>query len=207
MSDAPGWDDVYERLGEAGVSWYQPVPELSLELIAAAGGPRGRAVIDVGGGMSRLAGELVRRGAASVSVLDLSGVALEGSRRRLAGAEGAERVRWIRADVLDWTPDRAYDVWHDRAAFHFLVDPGDRERYARVMRAALRPGGHAVVATFAQDGPPRCSGRPVERYDAEGLRAALGDGLELVTSRRERHTTPSGSVQAFTWALLRAGDG
>jgi SAM-dependent methyltransferase len=207
MSESPPWDAVYERLGEAGVSWFQPVPEVSLELIEAAGGARGRAVIDVGGGMSRLANELARRGARRVTVLDVSALALERSRRRPGGGEGAGRIDRVHADVRSWSPDEAYDIWHDRAAFHFLVDPGDRERYARTMRAALASGGHAIVATFAPDGPERCSGRPVARYDPGDLPAALGGGLELVGSRREVHTTPGGAPQAFAWALLRVTEG
>jgi SAM-dependent methyltransferase len=205
-SGAPAWDAVYERRGETGVSWYQAVPEVSLELVQAAGGARGRAVLDVGGGMSRLAGALLARGAADVAVLDVSAVALERARARLDDSD-ARRVRRIHADVLDWTPDRRYDLWHDRAAFHFLVDAGDRGRYGRVLRAALGPGGHAIVGTFAADGPTRCSGRPVARYDPEGLRSAVGDGLAVVASRRELHSTPGGSRQPFTWVLLRAGEG
>jgi SAM-dependent methyltransferase len=200
---ATAWDAVYERLGETGVSWFQPTPGVSLELIEEAGGPLGMEVVDVGGGASRLVDALVRRGVARASVLDLSAVALERARARLGGAH-AGGVDWIRADVLDWSPDRRYDLWHDRAAFHFLVDPGQRERYARALHAALRPGGHAIVGTFAADGPARCSGRPVERYAPAQLRAALGDDLELVASRREEHTTPSGNRQPFTWVLLRS---
>ena len=161
-------------------------------------------MIDVGGGTSTLVDELVSRGFTDVSVLDVSTVALDSSRKRLGPT--SERVCWVCADVLAWTPERTYDLWHDRAVFHFLVDPADRRRYVQVARLAVRPGGYVIVATFATDGPARCSGLRVERYDTEGLCAAFSPGFALVGSRRELHTTPSGAVQPFTWVVLRSGE-
>jgi len=195
------WEDVYLRREPTGVSWYQPRPETSLAMIAASGPIRGSSIVDAGGGASSLVDELLAEGAAHVTVPDVSETALERVRARL-GAD-PRRVSLVAADVLSWTPDRAYDVWHDRAMLHFLVDPLDRTRYVRVVRAALRPGGVAVVATFATDGPPQCSGLPVERYDPDRLHAVFGPGVSLLRSRRELHVTPSGAIQAFTWVALR----
>jgi rhodanese-related sulfurtransferase len=194
------WEDVHERREPTAVSWYQETPATSLAMIAAWGPIEGRSYVDVGAGSSRLVDELLAEGAAHVTVLDVSEAALERTRARL-GAAG--RVRFTATDVLSWTPDLAYDVWHDRAMLHFLVDPADRTRYVRVVRDALRPGGLAVIAAFAPDGPPQCSGLPVERYEATGLRATLGPGFSLLESRRELHVTPGGAVQPFTWAALR----
>jgi hypothetical protein len=112
-------------------------------------------------------------------------------------------VRWIRADVLDWDPGRAFGLWHDRAAFHFLIDPAARDRYLATAAAAVRPGGHLVLATFAEDGPERCSGLPVARYDAEALRALVAPPFSPVAERRAGHRTPGGALQAFTWASFR----
>jgi SAM-dependent methyltransferase len=159
------------------------------------------AVLDVGGGAAPLAGALLARGFADLTVLDLSVVALQASRARL-GPAGA-RIRWVQADVLDWIPDRSYGLWHDRALFHFLVDAEDRERYVTTARSAIRPGGHAVVGTFAGDGPATCSGLPVARYSAHALADSFGAGFALVDFRRQEHRTPGGSVQFFTWVAMR----
>ena len=195
------WEDVHERREPTALSWYQETPATSLAMIAAWGPIEGGSCVDAGAGSSRLVDELLAAGAAHVTVLDVSEAALERTRARLGAAAG--RVRFTATDVLWWTPDRAYDVWHDRAMLHFLVDPADRTRYVRVVRDALRPGGLAVIAAFAADGPPRCSGLPVARYDAAGLHTALGPGFSLLESRRELHVTPGGTVQPFTWVVLR----
>lgn len=200
MSTARHWDAAYERRGPEGVSWFQPTPALSLRLIASLSLPPDAPVVDVGGGASALAGALLAAGARDVSVLDVSATALGQARARL-GAE-ARRVEWIEEDVRDWRPARAYALWHDRAVFHFMVTADDRDAYLRAVRAAVAPGGHVVVAAFAADGPTRCSGLPVTRYDASGLAAAFGDGFRSLRSEREVHTTPGGSRQAFTWVLL-----
>jgi SAM-dependent methyltransferase len=191
------WNDVYATRGSA-VSWFERAPRISLGLIDALGVTPDEAVVDVGGGASPLAGALVRRGFADVTVVDVSEVALRAARRDLGPA--AAGVRWIRADVLDWDPGRAFGLWHDRAAFHFLVDPAARERYLATAAAAVRPGGHLVLGTFAEDGPARCSGLPVARYDVAALRALLAPAFALVEGRRAGHRTPRGARQAFTWA-------
>ena len=195
------WDRVFEERGPTGVSWYERSPRMSLKMIGLTGAGPQEAVLDVGGGASPLAGALLAGGFADVTVLDLSEVALRASRARL-GSIGA-RVLWLNADVLDWMPDRTYGLWHDRAAFHFLIDAEDRERYVTTARSAVRPGGHAVVGTFAEDGPATCSGLPVARYDAQGLVNAFGADFALVGSRRHEHRTPGGSVQSLTWVVMR----
>ncbi len=195
------WEDVYTRKSETDVSWFEASPDLSFDLIGRAGVGREAAVIDVGGGASRLVDALVDRGFVDVTVLDLSRAALETSKRRLGPA--GETVDWIVGDATTWVPTRLYDLWHDRAAFHFLTDPADRSAYLDRMGAALRPGGYAIFATFALDGPERCSGLEVARYDGPGLAAVLGDTFEPVEIRRHHHTTPSGVEQRFLFALFR----
>lgn len=183
----------------AALSWYQAEPTLSLELIDALGATSGSAIIDVGGGASVLVDHLLRNGFTDLTVLDLSEAALRTSRQRI-GAEA--KVGWITADVLRWEPERAYDLWHDRAVLHFLTGE-DVERYRATLRRAVGPEGSAVLATFATDGPERCSGLPVTRYSSRELAMVLGDGFEVVEQRREVHRTPGGVEQPFTWLAAR----
>jgi trans-aconitate methyltransferase len=195
------WDKVYTTKGESEVSWFQETPAPSLELIALVGAMQDSAIIDIGGGASRLVDQLVSRGFQDLTVLDLSAAALGSARSRIGGR--ADRVTWITADVTLWQPQRTYDVWHDRAAFHFLTEPNDQAAYVARLRRALRAGGHAIIATFAPDGPERCSGLTVSRYDADSLAAKLGAGFELIDTRRHDHTTPWGSVQKFQFSTFR----
>jgi SAM-dependent methyltransferase len=199
-NDQGHWSDLYRTRAVDEVSWYQPVPTVSLELIAEAGVHDGSAIIDVGGGASSLPEDLLRRGYRDLTVLDVAGPAIAAARRRLG--DRADQVRWIEADLLQWRPDRRYDLWHDRAVFHFLTDQAERERYLQTLRAALAPTGAVVIGTFAADGPDHCSGLPTSRYDPDQL-AARFPGFDLVTSRREQHHTPAGVRQPFTWTLLR----
>ena len=200
------WEKVYTTKGEAEVSWFQETPAPSLELIELVGATQNSAVIDIGGGASRLVDSLVSRGYEDVTVLDVSAAALASARSRIG--DKANRVTWITADVTIWQPSRSYDVWHDRAAFHFLTEPNDQAAYIARLRRALRVGGHAIIVTFAPDGPERCSGLMVSRYDANTLAAKLGQGFELIDTRRHDHTTPWGSVQKFQFSTFRrAGDG
>ena len=194
------WDSAYAD-GDERKSWRQARPEPSLAAIAACDVARGAPIVDVGVGSSGLAGELLDAGYRDVSVLDVSRVALELARARL-GARG-DRVNWIAQDVLDWRPDRAHALWHDRALLHFFVDEDDRRRYAEVLRAALQPGGHVVIATFAPDGPESCSGLPVRRSSADDVLDLLGDEFALLTTHPETHRTPSGKEQAFMWVTAR----
>jgi SAM-dependent methyltransferase len=194
------WDAVYGGRTPAGVSWYQPQPSVSLDLIEVLGLPLDTAVLDVGGGASTLVDVLVERGFSDVSVLDVSATALELARRRLGAASS---VHWLHEDLLVWQPARRYGLWHDRAVFHFLVEPEQSGRYLDLLREAVHPGGYVILATFAPDGPQSCSGLPVARYGADDLARVL-DGFEVVATRGEQHTTPAGVVQPFTWMAARS---
>lgn len=193
------WDDAYVKKGEAGVSWFEETPTVSLDLIKALSGPKD-SLIDVGGGASRLAAHALRLGFGHVAVLDLSAEAT--ARSQAAMGSEADRVEWIVDDVTTWKPGRQYDVWHDRAAFHFLTDKADRAAYVETLDAALSDTGHAIIATFALDGPQRCSGLPVQRYSPETLVETLGPRFRLVNRLRHEHQTPSGSMQAFQFSVL-----
>jgi SAM-dependent methyltransferase len=192
---------VYTRKGENEVSWFQENPAPSLELFTRVGAIPASAIIDVGGGASRLVDHLIRNGFQDVTVLDLSGAALDAAKVRLG--DRATRVRWVVADATLWEPAKAYDIWHDRAAFHFLTDEQDRTAYVARLARGLKIGGHAIIATFALDGPERCSGLPVMRYDAESLGQTLGHAFRLVHTLRHEHATPWGSQQIFQFSVFR----
>ena len=193
------WDAAYETKGAKGVSWYQDEPRVSLELIRRMEVDVDVPVVDVGGGESLLVDNLLTRGFVDLTVLDLSKIALAEGRRRV----GPEPVTWLEADVLAWRPDRRYRLWHDRAVFHFLVDPADRDAYRKTVRAATAPGSALIVATFSPEGPEACSGLPVARYSADALAAEFGESFEIVASLEEQHSTPSGGIQPFTWVVGR----
>jgi len=195
------WEKVYTTKAENEVSWFQEAPAPSLELIKLVGAIRSSAIIDIGGGASRLVDSLVSQGYEDVTVLDLSAAALASARSRMGGK--ANQATWIAADVTTWEPSRTYDVWHDRAAFHFLTDPNDQAAYVARLRHALRLGGHAIIGTFALDGPERCSGLAVSRYDATSLAATLGGGFKLIDTLRHEHTTPWGVTQRFQFSTFR----
>jgi trans-aconitate methyltransferase len=199
--DRQHWEDVYASKGPAEVSWTQGSLEPSLQRIRAAGLSDEAAIVDVGGGFSCLAGELIDLGFSDITVVDLAQAALDAARSNLGGR--ATPVRFLRADVTQWRPDRVFDLWHDRAVFHFLTEPADRARYIAALEVGLKPGGRLVLAAFAPDGPERCSGLPVRRWAAEALAAELGSGFELIEDAREEHHTPWGSVQPFTWTTFR----
>ena len=209
------WEKVYEGRDSDQMSWFQAVPQTSLRLInsalnndAGGAGPAGEAaIVDVGGGASVLVDHLLQAGHGAspdlniaklnIAILDIAEAALDDSRRRLG--EQAHRVDWIAQDLLTWTPARQYDLWHDRAVFHFLLDPDERRAYRRTLTRALRPGGHAIIATFALDGPQKCSGLPIRRYDAALISAELGDSFELLETTDETHITPAGGGQHFNY--------
>ena len=166
------WENVYKNKGETEVSWFQETPAPTLELLALIGATSRTAVIDVGGGASRLVDSLVSQGYEDITVLDLSQAALAAAKARVA--DKADRVQWIAADVTTWEPSRTYDVWHDRATFHFLTGAAYQAAYLDRLRRALRRGGYAIIGTFALDGPQMCSGLPVARWDARGLARCSG---------------------------------
>lgn len=199
---ADHWEHVYQTKAPDQVSWFQPDARLSRELIEQAVPNRSAAIIDVGAGASTLVDGLASAGYRNLTVVDVSASALDITRRRM-GAD-AVGVTWQVANVLDApVPAAAFDLWHDRAVFHFLTGDDDRARYVAQVRHAVRAGGHVLVATFAEGGPTRCSGLDVARYSVESLHAQFGPDVELVTSRQEVHRTPSGAEQAFTYCLFR----
>lgn len=196
------WEQVYTTRAADAVSWFQPHAELSLELIRSTGATQDAAIIDVGGGASTLADDLLAAGYRDLTVLDLSGAALLAARRRLG--EQAGLVRWIEADITTVElPQRRYDIWHDRAVFHFLTDPAQRAAYVEMVLHAVKPGGHVIVATFAEDGPEQCSGLPVMRYRPDELHGQFGAAFTLLGHKKEAHHTPAGKVQQFVYCYCR----
>jgi ubiquinone/menaquinone biosynthesis C-methylase UbiE len=192
------WEHVYTTKSSTAVSWYQPHATLSLDLIQRIGIGPAAAIIDVGGGASTLTDDLVARGYRNLSVLDLSGEALAVARRRLGQKSG--HVQWIESEVTAAPlPQRFFDVWHDRAVFHFLTAEADRRAYVDQVMRAVKPGGHVIIATFGLDGPGECSGLPVVQYDADSLHGEFGPAFELVEHDEEAHVTPAGRVQHFTY--------
>lgn len=199
------WEKVYSTKAATEVSWFQPHAERSLKLIRDAGVSATARIIDVGGGASTLVDDLLDAGYRDITILDLSATALDIARTRLGLR--ATAVRWWEADLLEADlPVQAYDVWHDRAVFHFLTAPEDRRSYVRQVLRAVRPGGLVIVATLAEDGPAQCSGLDVMRYTASGLHAEFGEPFVLLTHASEAHHTPAGRVQQFTWCLCRRTD-
>ena len=196
------WDDVYARKGAERVSWFQPHLGTSLAFIRDLALPKSARVIDVGGGASTLVDDLLDEVFADLTVLDISARALATSQARLG--ERATDVHWIVADVTSVDLDVSrYDLWHDRAVFHFLTDAEARAAYVRTALRALAPGGHIIVATFGAHGPEQCSGLDVVRYEADGLHAEFGAQFEKVRSVTEAHHTPWGTEQEFLYCYCR----
>lgn len=195
------WDSVYSNKSFTSVSWYQATPDKSLELIAATGVRSNDPIIDAGGGASTLVDHLLDRGYTDVTVLDISANALQQAQDRLAGR--TSRVDWLVCDVTRFSPPRQYMLWHDRAVLHFLVDEEDRERYAGVVRNAIVPGGHLVLATFGPDGPEKCSRLATRRYNVDMTSELLGPRFELRGFDLEYHETPGGVEQQFLYSAWR----
>jgi ubiquinone/menaquinone biosynthesis C-methylase UbiE len=194
------WETIYRTKSAAEVSWYQREATLSLQLIRELAPDRSASIIDVGGGASTLVDSLLEAGYDNLAVIDIATAALATAQKRLGSS--AERVRWIASDVLALNlPDHSVDVWHDRAVFHFLIAAEDRKRYVEQVKRILRPEGHVIIATFAEDGPEKCSGLPVARYDAEHLHGEFGAEFRLLRTLREDHTTPGGMVQRFRYCI------
>ena len=195
------WTGVYDQKAPTEVSWYQAKPESSLRALERFGCQPSDAFIDIGGGASNLVDALVSRGWADVTVLDIAASAIKVTQARLGNDAG--KVHWEIADITDWQPSRRYYVWHDRAVFHFLTGPDQRDAYRRALLKAVPRDGLVLMATFALDGPERCSGLTVRRYDPEMLAKELGPSMQLLDSWREEHTTPFGAKQSFNWCALR----
>ena len=195
------WENVYATRAADSVSWFQMSARPSLDMIQATGIGTDATIVDIGGGASVLVDELLDAGFGDVTVLDVAEPALAVSKSRLGPR--AAGVHWIVADILSWSPERSYELWHDRAVFHFLTEENDRATYRSLVEKALRPRGWLILATFATDGPERCSGLPVHRWSPEALASEFGAQFQLVESAREEHRTPAGTVQAFTWCRFR----
>ena len=196
------WERVYSSKDPTEVSWYQGSPQLSLQMIAATGVEAGGAIIDVGGGASKLIDNLLDSGYSDVTVLDIASAALERSRARLGDA--ARKATWIEQDILHFEPNRSFKLWHDRAVFHFLTEKSQQRHYADLLQKAIEPGGHVILATFGPDGPKRCSGLPVQRYSTKELSGLLEPAFELQAEDFEEHETPGGSVQQFLYTCWQA---
>lgn len=191
---AAHWDQVYSAKAADSVSWFEASPQQSLGLIARTEAPKSAAIVDVGGGLSRLAGALVEAGYTDVTVLDISAEAIN---LLLSSQAAGVPVQGLVADVTQWRPARPYAVWHDRAVLHFLTDDDDRDAYRATLDATLAADGQGVIATFAPSGPERCSGLTVRRYGRADLEAFLGGGFSMLESYEFDHATPSGTVQRF----------
>lgn len=202
MSLREHWQSVYRTKQASQVSWYQPEPSLSLDLIRRVAPAPDSHIIDVGGGASTLVDGLLNYRYRNVTVLDIAEASLSVAKNRLG--ERAAEVSWHEANVLGAElPVAAFDVWHDRAVFHFLTDAADRAAYVAKARESVKPGGHVIIASFAPDGPTRCSGLEVVRYSPDTMHAEFGKGFHLLESMREEHHTPSGTTQAFVYCLCR----
>jgi SAM-dependent methyltransferase len=196
------WERIYREKAPDAVSWYRPHLERSLALIEQLAPDRSASIIDVGGGESTLVDDLLARGYQKVSVLDISQTAIDANRKRLGNL--AQAVHWLVADITrsELEPS-AYHVWHDRAVFHFLTTASDRVAYVRQVARAVKPGGHVIVSTFGPEGPTKCSGLDVVRYDAQSLHDQFGVHFRLLGSSNELHATPFGTTQQFLYCYCR----
>ncbi len=201
MNSKDHWQKVYQEKSPLEVSWYQQEPVVSLSLIGELQLKSDEAIIDVGGGASTLVDCLLERGFKNLTVLDLSSNALQLARQRLS--DRGRLINWLVEDVTEFYPEQRYSLWHDRAVFHFLVEPKDRERYRQTLTKAVRKGGYVIIAAFAIGGPKRCSGLEIVQYDAEKLKKELGSDFELIKEATEKHMTPSAQEQLFGYYVLR----
>lgn len=196
------WEKVYTTKEPEEVSWYRPHLETSLALVERATHSHSASIIDIGAGESTLVDDLLLRGYTNLTVLDVSQTAIDVTKKRLGSA--AERVRWLVGDIVETELEpHAYDLWHDRAVFHFLTTPEQRVAYVRQVTRAVKPGGHVIVSTFGPEGPTKCSGLEVVRYDAESLHGEFGERFRLMESSKELHQTPFGTTQQFLYCYCR----
>jgi ubiquinone/menaquinone biosynthesis C-methylase UbiE len=202
MQSNEHWEKVYSTKATDAVSWFQEHAKESMKLIRGTGIPRSAAIIDVGGGASTLVDDLLFAGYSALTVLDISATALAAAKIRLG--QKAASVRWLEANITNTTlPTHDYDLWHDRAVFHFLTTQAERLAYIEAVMRAVKPGGHVIVATFDENGPTQCSGLPVMRYNADTLHAEFGIAFNLLRHEKEDHHTPFGTVQKFIYCYCR----
>jgi 2-polyprenyl-3-methyl-5-hydroxy-6-metoxy-1,4-benzoquinol methylase len=197
MNRKSHWEDIYHNKSPLEVSWYQKEPAISLQLINNAEISTDAAIIDIGGGASILVDHLNERGFKHLAVLDISGNALAYAKKRLASA--ADDIEWFEADITTFQSPHQFDLWHDRAVFHFLTEANDRKRYIKTLKQTLKPGGHLIMAAFAIGGPTKCSGLDIVQYDANKLLAELGNGFSLAEENTEIHLTPTNQEQQFAY--------
>ena len=203
MQSAEHWDRVYETKATESLSWFQAHASRSRHLIQSTGVALSAPIIDVGGGASTLIDDLLADGYSNLTVLDVSSAALAAAKKRLGSGRSA-KVQWLAANITEVKlPVDTFEVWHDRALFHFLASVQERQNYVHAVLRSVKPGGHVIVATFAEDGPVQCSGLPAVRYSAQGLHAEFGESFALVHHEHEAHRTPFGSVQQFVYCCFR----
>lgn len=195
------WNKVYENKKATEVSWYEPMPETSLNYITECKLEKDAAIIDIGGGDSFLAEFLIGQGFTDITVVDISENALNRAKQRLG--EKAEEVKWIVSDAAEFVPERQYDLWHDRAAFHFLTEDRQVESYLKTVKQAVKPGGYVVLGTFSETGPTKCSGIEIKQYSISEMQELFSDGFTTMSCKNIDHTTPSGGTQNFTFCSFR----
>jgi 2-polyprenyl-3-methyl-5-hydroxy-6-metoxy-1,4-benzoquinol methylase len=201
MDKTAHWENVYQTKSSTEVSWYEPDPKQSLDLILEAAGEKRGRIIDVGGGQSFLVDRLLDSGFKQVAVLDISSAAIQATKARLG--ERASQVEWVVADITQAESLGEFDIWHDRAVFHFITDPDDRQRYMKLLKRSLPIGGHFIVGTFAKGGPEKCSGLTICQYDAATMQEALGQSFVLLKCSEYVHTTPSAKPQLFFFGVYK----
>lgn len=202
VDNQPHWDEVYQTKSATSVSWHQQHARQSLAFILSTGAPKKSSIIDVGSGASTFIDDLLAEGFTNITALDIAESGLAVTRQRLG--DRADLVQWLVTDITNaLLLSEHFDIWHDRAVFHFLVDAKQRQKYLEIMQQAVKAGGHIIMATFAEDGPEKCSGLPVMRYSAESLARALGPAFELLETSRESHQTPAGNAQSFIYCRFR----
>ncbi len=195
------WNKIYETKDTSKVSWYQPLPEMSLRIISESDLPASASIIDIGGGDSMLACHLLEIGFKDISVLDISSSAIEKAARNME--KNAQQIKWIVSDITEFQPPEEFDFWHDRAAFHFLINDADINKYVDTARKGIKPGGFLFVGTFSEIGPETCSGLPVSRYSESGMEARFASDFKKLKCVNELHITPSGKQQHFIYCLFR----
>jgi 2-polyprenyl-3-methyl-5-hydroxy-6-metoxy-1,4-benzoquinol methylase len=195
------WEKIYQEKAPNQVSWFKTNPDISLELISSSGIDKSKSIIDVGGGASVLVDKLIEKNFLDLAVLDISAAAIQHAKKRLG--DNAGRVKWVVSDITQFEPARQYDLWHDWAVFHFFTDPDDRKKYIKVLDKTVKANGFVIIATFSLEGPLKCSGLNVERYDAQKLSTELGNHFTLIKNIEQTHLTPWHSEQKFSYCLFK----